>query len=223
MQSYLIIYHSTKFRNNWIANLVKTQAIPEINVLRINPTGNLGIDEVRILKSRMAQKAYGGGKRLVIIDALDKAKSEASNSLLKIVEEPPADTYIILTSNNLHTLLETIISRCQLIIEPENTDVLKAADYEKISLFMSDLLNKSIGERMVRWSKEVKTKDDALKLLDLLAVFWDRELTKEKSLLPRKKIAQILKKILSARSYLLGNVNYKATLDILFIGFPRME
>ena len=42
-------------------------------------------------------------------------KPEASNSLLKILEEPPPNTVIILTTSRLYSLLPTILGRCQKI------------------------------------------------------------------------------------------------------------
>ncbi|GMO25310.1 MAG: hypothetical protein Ta2B_04840 [Termitinemataceae bacterium] len=52
-----------------------------------------------------------GIKKILIIENADKMKNEARNSLLKILEEPPPQCEIILTTNNLGAMLPTILSR----------------------------------------------------------------------------------------------------------------
>jgi len=62
----------------------------------------------------------GLGKKIGIIYDADRMKSEAQNAFLKTLEEPPSDTFFILTSGNPLALLPTTRSRCQLITLLEN-------------------------------------------------------------------------------------------------------
>jgi DNA polymerase-3 subunit delta' len=62
----------------------------------------------------------GLGKKIGIIFDADRMKSEAQNAFLKTLEEPPSDTFFILTSGNPLALLPTTRSRCQLITLLEN-------------------------------------------------------------------------------------------------------
>jgi len=76
--------------------------------------GLIRIGRVRELQDALRFKA-AGGKKVVIVDGADKMKQEAASALLKTLEEPPPDSVIILISAKPHTLLPTIISRCQRI------------------------------------------------------------------------------------------------------------
>lgn len=58
------------------------------------------------------------GKRFIIIDQAHRLEDPAANALLKSLEEPPANTVFFLLTHNLHRLLPTIISRCQIIGVP---------------------------------------------------------------------------------------------------------
>ncbi|MGB0966660.1 MAG: DNA polymerase III subunit delta' [Halocynthiibacter sp.] len=71
------------------------------------------IDEVRELKNFLMMSAADGGRRVVIVDSADEMNTSASNALLKLLEEPPADVTLLLISHQPSALLPTIRSRCQ--------------------------------------------------------------------------------------------------------------
>ena len=71
------------------------------------------IDQIRELTQELTQTAQQGGNKIAIISPAAMMNSAASNALLKTLEEPPRNVFIILVSSN-HTLLPaTIRSRCQ--------------------------------------------------------------------------------------------------------------
>lgn len=71
------------------------------------------VDEVRSLKSFFTMSATDGGWRVAIIDAADELNRAAENALLKVLEEPPAKTIILLIAHQPSKLLPTIRSRCR--------------------------------------------------------------------------------------------------------------
>jgi len=71
------------------------------------------IEEIRKLKSFFALSAADGGRRVVIIDAADDMNVNAANALLKVLEEPPQHTILLLISHQPSRLLPTIRSRCR--------------------------------------------------------------------------------------------------------------
>lgn len=71
------------------------------------------IEQIRLLKETACLKPMGRGKRVFVIQHAEKMTEEASNSLLKVLEEPPLSSHIILTTHKEHLLLSTIRSRCQ--------------------------------------------------------------------------------------------------------------
>ncbi|NIW78927.1 MAG: AAA family ATPase, partial [Calditrichae bacterium] len=75
----------------------------------------IGIDTIRELKREARFKLYEGKKKVFIISEADKMRVEAANALLKLLEEPPHNLMLILTTANIYKILPTIKSRCQLI------------------------------------------------------------------------------------------------------------
>ncbi|MGI6145427.1 MAG: DNA polymerase III subunit delta' [Peptococcia bacterium] len=85
---------------------------PDLIVVR--PDGNsLKIEQMRILQEKVYYKCYEGKFKVIIIDDAHLLTIEAANSLLKVLEEPPAETVFILLANDLNKLPITIHSRCQ--------------------------------------------------------------------------------------------------------------
>ena len=76
---------------------------------------SISVDEIRNLQIDMNKKPYEDGKKVYIIHDADKMTEQAQNALLKILEEPPEHTVIILLTYNMYSLLSTIVSRCQVI------------------------------------------------------------------------------------------------------------
>lgn len=77
------------------------------------PTANISIDSIRELKRALGLKSYQGQARLIILVQAQQMTAEATNALLKILEEPPEKTYFLLTVTEPERLLPTVLSRCQ--------------------------------------------------------------------------------------------------------------
>ncbi len=70
-------------------------------------------DDVRALAQFVHMSAADGGRRVVILDCADEMNTQAANALLKILEEPPKATTLLLISHQPSRLLPTIRSRCR--------------------------------------------------------------------------------------------------------------
>lgn len=82
-------------------------SIPRANFIKIN--------SVRHLRRDASLSSFEGGKRVFLISHAEEMNAEASNSLLKTLEEPSSDSVFILTTSQKERLLPTIVSRCQLV------------------------------------------------------------------------------------------------------------
>lgn len=83
----------------------------------IEPSGKsrqIGIDDIRQLRHDISLKSTGGGKVCIISEA-DCMTAEASNALLKTLEEPPENSFLILIASSLEHLFSTVTSRCQMM------------------------------------------------------------------------------------------------------------
>jgi len=72
-------------------------------------------DAVRGLGPFLHQTAGEGGRRVVIVDALDELNPSGANALLKLVEEPPQGAVLLLVAHSMARVLPTIRSRCRLL------------------------------------------------------------------------------------------------------------
>ncbi len=71
------------------------------------------VEDIRKLHSFFGLSAADGGRRVVIVDSADEMNVSAANALLKMLEEPPARTTLLLVSHQPSRLLPTIRSRCR--------------------------------------------------------------------------------------------------------------
>jgi len=95
------------------------------NVITIKPEGDdkdIKIENIREMVKSLTFSAAEGNKRFVIVDEAHRMNESSSNAMLKTLEEPPRDTIFILLSSNLHSMLPTIISRCEVIKFPPMSD-----------------------------------------------------------------------------------------------------
>jgi DNA polymerase-3 subunit delta' len=75
------------------------------------PLRQISIPQMRLLKERAQFQPLHGGRRVFLIDHIDRANEQAANSLLKTLEEPPPYLVIVMTAENAYDLLPTIRSR----------------------------------------------------------------------------------------------------------------
>lgn len=80
--------------------------------------GQIGVDEAQDIVKKLALKSYEGGFKVMIIWMAETMNISASNKLLKLIEEPPQKTVIILIAEDESKILQTIRSRCQLLSFP---------------------------------------------------------------------------------------------------------
>lgn len=84
-----------------------------LDVIEIDAASNRGIDDVRALREQLYYSPSQGRYKVYIIDEVHMLTPEASNALLKVLEEPPSKTVFILATTEAHKVLPTILSRCQ--------------------------------------------------------------------------------------------------------------
>jgi DNA polymerase-3 subunit delta' len=76
----------------------------------------VAVEKVKKINEFLKLTAASDEQRFVIIDAADDLNQNASNALLKNLEEPPENVYFILISHNLENIIDTIKSRCRLFL-----------------------------------------------------------------------------------------------------------
>ena len=101
---------------------------PDIEIVSVlKDKKNIAVGQIRELKNTVFLSSHTADCRVFIIEKADTMNLNASNSILKILEDPPANIYFILITESKSTLLETIQSRCTLLslFAPEKNEALQ--------------------------------------------------------------------------------------------------
>jgi len=84
-----------------------------MDVIEIDAASNRGIDDIRDLREKINYAPTQARRKVYIIDEFHMLSREASNALLKTLEEPPPHVVFVLATTEAHKVLPTILSRCQ--------------------------------------------------------------------------------------------------------------
>jgi len=114
---------------------IETGTHPDVAVLSVLEEKSwISIEQIREMISGLQYRALSGGYNVRIIDDAHLIKEDAANSLLKILEEPPANTVIILITPAPRSLPPTILSRCLLVKFGIFSDSVIRKEIERFSL-----------------------------------------------------------------------------------------
>lgn len=161
--------------------------------------GQIGVDEAQDVVKKLSLKSYEGGYKIVVIWMAEKMNISAANKLLKLIEEPPEKTILILIAEEEEKIINTILSRCQVLHFPPlaqsdiSTELIKRGSNEPEAISIAheahgnfnkalDLLNKDsedlVFERwFVQWVRSAfKAKGNKAAIQEL--ILWSDEVAK---------------------------------------------
>ncbi|QQS39531.1 hypothetical protein IPM62_02880 [Candidatus Woesebacteria bacterium] len=104
---------------------------------------------------------------IVLVNNLQDLSHEAANALLKSIEEPQVNLFYILVTNNIHKVIPTITSRCQVIYitsQPANVSQ-EALDFDAMT----------IGEKLT-FISQIKDRESALQFAETLINYYQHDL-----------------------------------------------
>lgn len=202
IQSKLIVGGNTQKRKQEAIkiaeeNLRKPLKLPHPDFLILEGENSITIGQVRDLEKELALKPYSEPVKIALIHQAEKLTLPAQNALLKTLEEPPANSLIILTAPKANFLLPTIVSRCQIIrlkIEEEINC------QEEI---VSKILKSGVGERLKIASLYSPNKVQAIEFSQQLLLAWRKMMINQPSAKMARKIRLIQKTLLMLQA----NVN----------------
>ncbi|MDP3971185.1 MAG: AAA family ATPase [bacterium] len=93
-------------------SMLKRDNHPNVNVISPESSGRISISRMRDEISSLNMSGFLPGKRVIVIHQADCMTREASNALLKVLEEPNDNIFFFLLTENSHEILPTIRSRC---------------------------------------------------------------------------------------------------------------
>jgi DNA polymerase-3 subunit delta' len=104
--------------------LLRADSHPDSYIVRLEEDAQqIKVDQVRGLIESLALKSYRGGFKVGVIEGAESLNANGANAFLKTLEEPTANTVLILIARPSHRLPATIASRClHMVLKPPSTD-----------------------------------------------------------------------------------------------------
>ena len=156
-------------------NLILNKSHPDLFVIEKEINKLIKIDKVRELKQFLSQTASISKYKIIIIDPIEDLTINATNTLLKNLEETNHNTYIFIISHNLENVLKTVQSRVfkfyfRPIPEREFIKLLSSIKNYKFSIeeliLINNFFNFSPGKFLQFYSKENTLMDDYINFIN---------------------------------------------------------
>jgi len=129
----------------------------------VNKQGQIGVDEAEAIVKKLVLKSYEGGYKVMIIWMAEKLNTAAANKLLKLIEEPPNKTILLLITENQEQIISTILSRCQIVkLNPLSENHIKDALVERQRITENEAI-KIAHQADGNWNKALHILNNATK------------------------------------------------------------
>lgn len=162
----------------------------------VNPD-TLGINNEEIeklLKYMETKSIREDGRRVYIINGIERITRDISNKILKFLEEPEEGIYAILITGNIDKVLPTITSRAQIINitlekEPENIE-----NIENVQIFLNNILVKK--ERTIAYTNEIlrdiiSNREEIYNFFEVIEHIVSNAINKKNNLITKKEFENI--------------------------------
>lgn len=216
-QSFLIVAKDKNLTSSYTETLLKDKGVNSLDINLQTFEKALGIKDVRNIQKAILLKPFRGKTKAVIIDAYENITLEAQNALLKILEEPPNNTIMIIIAAKKELFLPTIISRCKVIVLHEKEIKLMPDDLTKFEEALDILLNGKIGDKLKTAQDVTRDKGDTALWLEKMAVFVKNKLVQDSKSLKYLTFLKELQKTYKAIKS--TNVSQRTALENLFLSF----
>ena len=142
-------------------NAIDITIIEKETALKQN-LNSIGIEEIKNLQKKLFLKPFNSPMKAIILDDAQLLTIEAQNAMLKILEEPPDNTIIILSADSKEPFLPTIISRCKIIELNQNRQKISEKETLEFKEFIERLPKMPVSEKFKKAEALAKDKEKAL-------------------------------------------------------------
>jgi len=213
MQSLLISSKNNKNALEYVEKICLKEKIGKFDQAVIESEKQIGIKDVKLFQEKTLLKPFKSKQKIVVLNAEKGITTEAQNSLLKVLEEPPANTIIILIVENKDIALATIRSRCK-IIELNSQNSVSEEDIQKYEKEFKKFVSLTLGERLKLAEGLAKDKEQALIYLEKIILGAREKMLKENDLNTQSIVKDLQKRYIELKN---SNANLRLGLESLFI------
>src|SRR5579872_6283003 len=149
LQSVLLIGKSREKRENYITDFCHTEGIGKFDIHYFAPTDNsFGIQQVKDLQKIAYLKPSAGIQKALILEDAQTLTLDAQNALLKLLEEPPQNTFVFLSATHDTSFLPTVLSRCKKVIFTQDPLSLTAERVQELTQDLHVLAEQGSGNKL---------------------------------------------------------------------------
>lgn len=184
---------------------------PDFSIIEAEES-TIKIEQIRSLTEKIYEKPIKSNRKVYIICDAERLTTEASNCILKTLEEPPDYATIILTVKNEYMLLPTIRSRCtkKTCNKPgEHVILPMQSQFNEIDNLFNNFENQNIIDFYKNADIIYKSEDNILEVLDYIIKIIFIKLKQTKNL----QYVNYIEVIEKAKKNIKANANFNMTID----------
>jgi DNA polymerase III subunit delta' len=192
-----------------------TSTSPRLRLIN-QEQNTISIETIRDLISELAYAPHLGKSRAFVLLSADQLSMAAQHAFLKSLEEPPANTLLLLVSSAQDKLLPTIRSRCLSHLHQSTTESLTDKDLPlTLKKILADPTCISYHQ-LIELATKYKDRDQALQLIQQLLLNLHRQQTNS------KQRVKLQNQLLTTLNYLNANVNVRLALENCFFAIKNI-
>ncbi len=212
MHSFLIISKNKENAKEKALKFLKDKDIDRLDISFFESEKQIGIPDIKTIQQNIYLKPIKSKEKAIVISAIQGLTIEAQNSLLKLLEEPPANTIIVLLIESIDLVLPTIKSRCN-IIELNNRN---NENNDKYINLLSSLEKAGIGEKLKIAQDLSRNKDKALNTIEKIIIILREKILEKQD----KELINKIKSLQKTHTIIKNtNTNLRLALENLFLNF----
>lgn len=223
MMSYLLLSKNKQDRIDFVNEYCRTNMISIFDLTLIDRdkratvnTQSIGIDDIKKMQEKIILKPMQSKMKVVFLNDADILTTEAQNALLKILEEPPDRTQIMLGAESKDALLKTIQSRCKICILRTNDRSFSKKERDEYERFIDSLHALTIAERLKKAEVLSKNKDEAILWIENLVILLHEKIISPENVKPQT--ITVMKNLQKLHTVLkTTNVNPRFALEDTFL------
>jgi DNA polymerase III subunit delta' len=214
MHSFLITSRNKNLLLEKANSICQEKQIDKFDINILESEKQIGIANVKEIQAKAYLKPTKSKEKALVIFAFLGLTIEAQNALLKLLEEPPNNTIIILLVGSIDSVLPTIRSRCKIIELNQETTSSENENLDKHLELLSSLEKAGVGERLKIAQDYSKDKDEAVETIEKMILALRNELLKNQNVDVVKKITKLQKSYTLIKK---TNINLRLALENLFL------
>lgn len=231
MVSFIISSNHLSIQQEEVSKLLSEFRIQTIDVTQIKREEDektdkmkqsLGIGDIKRIQKKVFLKPMQSKYKAVIINEAELLTTEAQNALLKMLEEPPSHTIIVLLTANLESLLPTIHSRCKIILPQVAAENMSVENSEVQRKQLQQVLEGGVGESLNHAEVLAKKKDEAIIWIEKSILILREEMLKQSE--TQTNYPALIRKLQQTHTNLKKtNANPRLQLETLFLSLQSPD